>query len=95
MKIAVTVLNWNTKAYLRSFLPGLLNSCARLGKDAFGEPVAEVVVADSGSTDGSREVLEQEFPGVRTVLLDKDYGFTSEPSTFSIFRNADVQRANR
>lgn len=76
MKVAVTVLNWNTKDYLRSFLPGLLNSCARLGKDAFGEPVAEVVVADSGSTDGSREVLEQEFPGVRTVLLDKNYGFT-------------------
>ena len=29
------------------------------------------------------------------ALEDKDYGVTSEPSTFSIFRNADVQRANR
>lgn len=68
MKTAVVVLNWNTKDYLRTFIPGLLRSCKRAG--------AELIVADSGSTDGSREVLAQEFPQVRTLLLDKNYGFT-------------------
>ncbi len=68
MKTAVVVLNWNTKDYLRRFLPGLLHSCIAAG--------AELVVADSGSDDGSREVLAQEFPEVHTVLLDRNYGFT-------------------
>jgi GT2 family glycosyltransferase len=68
MKAAVVVLNWNTKDYLRSFLPGLLSSCKQAG--------AELVVADSGSTDGSVETLRDEFPQVRTVLLDDNYGFT-------------------
>ena len=68
MKTAVVVLNWNTKDYLRSFLPGLIGSCS--------QAEAEVVVADSGSTDGSVDVLREEFPEVRTVLLDKNYGFT-------------------
>ena len=68
MKAAVVVLNWNTKDYLRNFLPGLLSSCKQAG--------AELVVADSGSTDGSVETLRDEFPQVRTVLLDDNYGFS-------------------
>ena len=39
MKTAVVILNWNTKDYLRRFLPGLIASCE--GADA------EVIVADS------------------------------------------------
>ena len=68
MKTAVVVLNWNTKDYLRAFIPGLLHSCQQAG--------ADLMVADSGSTDGSREVLESEFPEVKTILLDGNYGFT-------------------
>ena len=76
MKTAVVVLNWNTKDYLRAFIPGLLRSCASLGKDPEGNPIADLIVADSGSTDGSREVLKNEFPEVQTILLDGNYGFT-------------------
>ena len=76
MRTAVVVLNWNTKDYLRAFLPSLVHSCARLGNNADGTAVADVIVADSGSTDGSREVLASEFPEVRTILLDQNYGFT-------------------
>lgn len=67
MKTAVVILNWNTKGYLRSFLPALIRSC---GEDA------EVVVADSASTDGSMEMMAEEFPSVKTVPLDDNYGFT-------------------
>lgn len=76
MKVAVVVLNWNTRDYLRAFIPGLLQSCARLGNNADGTPVARLIVADSGSTDGSREVLADEFTDVKTILLDRNYGFT-------------------
>ena len=68
MKTAVVILNWNTKDYLRKFLPGLIASTEGLD--------AEVIVADSASTDGSLDVLSREFPGIRQIPLDKNYGFT-------------------
>ena len=64
----MVILNWNTREYLRRFLPGLLRSCDGLD--------AEVIVADSASTDGSMEMMSSEFPSVRTVRLDSNYGFT-------------------
>lgn len=68
MKTAVVILNWNTKDFLRKFLPPLIRSCEGLD--------AEVIVADSASTDGSLEMLADEFPGVRQIALDSNYGFT-------------------
>ena len=68
MKTAVVILNWNTKGYLETFLPGLIASTE--GMDA------EVIVADSASTDGSMEMLERVFPQVRRIPLDRNYGFT-------------------
>ena len=67
MKTAVIILNWNTKDYLSRFLPGLVESTGSLG---------EVIVADSGSDDGSMEMMAETFPGVRTIPLGKNYGFT-------------------
>lgn len=68
MKAAVVILNWNTKDYLRRFLPGLIDSCRGLD--------SEVIVADSASTDGSMEMMQEEFPDVRCIRLDANYGFT-------------------
>lgn len=36
---------------------------------------AEIIVADNGSTDDSLQVLAKEFPSVKTIVLDKNYGF--------------------
>ena len=69
MKTAVVILNWNTEGFLREFLPGLLRSV----KSVEG---AEVIVADNASTDGSLKVMKEEFPGVRTIALEKNFGFT-------------------
>ena len=65
--VAVIILNWNGAALLRRYLPTVLEGTN-------GE-IADVIVADNGSSDNSREVLEQEFPQVKTLLLDKNYGF--------------------
>ena len=68
MRTAVVILNWNTREYLRRFLPPLIGSLEGLD--------AEVVVADNASDDGSRELLAEAFPGVRTIAFDRNYGFT-------------------
>ena len=74
MKVAIVILNWNTKDYLRRFLPPLIDSVAAFNADASNR--AEVIVADSASTDGSMSMMEEEFPSVRRIPLDKNYGFT-------------------
>lgn len=68
MRIAVVILNWNTADYLRRFLPALIESCGGLD--------AEVIVADNASSDGSAEVVAQEFPGTRLIRLEENFGFT-------------------
>ena len=67
MRTAVVILNWNTEAYLRAFLPALLKACPA---------DAGVIVADNGSWDGSLAMLGSEFPQVRTIALGENFGFT-------------------
>lgn len=68
MKTAVVILNWNTRDYLKRFLPAVLESVSGLD--------AEVIVADNASTDGSMELMEDLFPSVRRIVLNANYGFT-------------------
>ncbi len=68
MKTAVVILNWNGKGFLEKFLPGVTASTEGLD--------AEVVVADNGSTDGSVEYLQSTYPELKTILFDRNYGFT-------------------
>ena len=65
--VAVIILNWNGAELLRRYLPSVI-----AGTNA---EIADVIVADNGSTDQSREVLTQEFPQVQTMFFDKNYGF--------------------
>lgn len=66
-KTAVIILNWNGAALLREYLPSVV---------ANTNPVlADVIVADNGSTDDSLRVLADEFPQVTVLPFDKNYGF--------------------
>ena len=64
--VKIVILNWNGVAHLRRFLPSVV---------AATPAGVEVVVADNGSTDDSVGVLRGEFPSVRVVRLDRNYGF--------------------
>ena len=66
-KAAVVILNWNTEGFLRRFLPGLVASMPE---------GCEVIVADNASTDGSLRLMASQFPQVRVIALDRNYGFT-------------------
>lgn len=62
----IVILNWNGAEHLRRFLPSVVAAAPR---------DVEVVVADNGSTDDSVRILREEFPSVRVVRLDRNYGF--------------------
>jgi GT2 family glycosyltransferase len=64
--IAVVILNWNGREFLRKFLPSVL---------ANSEGVAEVIVADNASTDSSIEFLQDNFPEVRIITNRTNGGF--------------------
>jgi len=65
-KTAIVILNWNGAAMLKRFLPNVLE---------FSREDATVIVADNASTDDSVKTLREQFPDVRLVLSDKNYGF--------------------
>lgn len=66
--VAVVILNWNGEAYLKQFLPSVVEHSNVLG--------AEIWVADNGSTDGSIALINDKFKSVKVLQLDKNYGFT-------------------
>jgi len=66
-KAAVVILNWNGKNLLERFLPALL-----LHTPA---EVAEIIIADNGSTDDSESFLAAHYPQIRRISFDKNYGF--------------------
>lgn len=63
--MSIVILNWNGADMLRRFLPSVIEH----------SPEAEVVVADNASTDDSLKVLAEQFPGIRTIFFDRNYGF--------------------
>lgn len=65
-KVAVVILNWNGSAMLSRYLPDVVK---------FSRDDAEVWVVDNASTDDSMQLLNERFPTVRTMRLDKNYGF--------------------
>lgn len=67
MSTAIVILNWNGEKYLQQFLPVLIKNTTLEG--------VEIIVADNASTDSSLSVLKDEFPTIRTILFDKNYGF--------------------
>lgn len=79
---------------LRRYLPSVLQANSQVRP-----ATAEIYVADNGSTDDSLEVLAKEFPTVRTIVLDQNYGFAEGynraieqvDSEYVVLLNSDVE----
>jgi len=65
-KVAVVILNWNGSKMLSRFLPSVISH-------SLGE--ATVYVADNASTDDSLDLLRRSFPEVKTIVLERNWGF--------------------
>lgn len=89
-KVAVVILNWNGKHFLEQFLPNVVQHS---GSDA------AVYVIDNASTDDSVIFIQEHFPTVKCVVLDKNYGFATGynlglkeiDATYYILLNSDVE----
>ena len=65
LSFAVAILNWNGAAWLRQFLPAVIQHT----------PQAHIYVIDNASTDDSLTVMENEFPQVTLIKNKKNTGY--------------------
>src|SRR5476649_789406 len=89
-KVAIVILNWNGVKHLEQFLPSVLSSIW---------PNLDIIVGDNASTDNSVEFLKQNYPSVKIIKNDDNYGFTGGynkvlqqiDADYYILLNSDVE----
>lgn len=88
-KTAVVILNYNGAGMLRRFLPSVIEYSHE----------ASIYVADNGSSDESCDVVRNEFPAVKLIVLDHNYGFAEGynralaqvDEEYAVLLNSDVE----
>ena len=65
--IAVIILNWNGENLLREYLRSVVMDSRN--------DLADIIVADNGSTDNSIEFLKTNFPDVKIIEFKENYGY--------------------
>ena len=65
--VSVIIVNYNGKMLLKQCLPSLLQT---------DYPSYEIIVVDNGSSDGSIKFVKENFPTVKVIQLNKNYGYT-------------------
>ena len=90
-KVSVIILNWNGEQLLKQFLPSVVKYTP--------DDIADVVVADNGSTDKSLVLLKTQFPTVHIIELEKNFGFAdgynqaiaAVKTPYVVLLNSDVE----
>lgn len=90
-RVSVVIPNWNTRKFLGMCLTSL-------GQQTFRD--FEVVLVDSGSTDGSLAFMRENFPEVEVVALRENRGFAAavnagiaaSGSEFVVLLNNDTEQ---
>ncbi|MFC1736049.1 glycosyltransferase family 2 protein [Candidatus Hydrogenedentota bacterium] len=68
-EISVIIVNWNTEELLRK--------CLRSVENHVGTQERETLVIDNNSSDGSVEMIKNEFPGVNLIRNADNRGFAA------------------
>lgn len=87
IRSTIVIPNYNGMRYLEECLSSL------------SEEPAHIIVVDNGSSDGSRELVQENFPKVELKCLDQNYGFCravnigieSSETTYVILLNNDTK----
>jgi len=82
MLVSIIIPNWNGAAHL----PTCLDSLRRQTFHEF-----EIIVADNASADNSRSLLAAEYPEVKVIALDRNYGFTGACNAGLRAAKGDIQ----
>ena len=72
MKVSVVVVNWNVKELLQSCLASVLREAK-----SFPAEGVETLVVDNASSDGSTQMVREQFPQVRLVANAENRGFSA------------------
>lgn len=89
MQVAVAILNWNGKSWLEKFLSNVVEN----------SPEATIYVIDNASTDGSITYIQENFPSIGLIQLERNYGFAEGynrgleqiDEKYVVLLNSDVQ----
>jgi len=65
--ISIVIVSYNVREYLRNCLDSIIRHSSPLS--------VEIVVVDNRSEDGSVEMVRREFPSVKLIANDENYGF--------------------
>lgn len=87
IRSTIVIPNYNGISYIEKCLHSLA-----------GEP-ARIIVVDNGSTDGSREIIQEQFPGVELICMEQNTGFckavnlgmADSDTTYVILLNNDTE----
>lgn len=90
-KLAVIILNWNGLSLLKRFLPTAVKFTM--------DDMTDLIVADNGSTDGSLEWLQTNFPALEIISFRHNHGFAAGYNKaieqtryqFTVLLNSDVE----
>jgi GT2 family glycosyltransferase len=90
-KASIVILNWNGIQYIRQFLP-LVIEHSKI-------PDIEIVLVDNCSTDNSIQFVKTDFPDIKIIQLEQNYGFAQGynkslkqlDSEYYIILNSDVE----
>lgn len=80
MTVAIAILNWNGKNWLKKFLPSVI----KYSQDA------EIFVIDNASTDDSIQYLKSHFPQVKIIQNKSNSGFAAGYNEGLKSINADI-----
>src|SRR5437762_13630132 len=72
--VSVVIPNWNGRDLLEKYLPSVIEALA-------DSPESEIIVVDNGSQDGSAQFLDEHFPQVRILSLERNLGFGGGSNT--------------
>lgn len=65
--ISIVIVNYNVRKYLRNCLESIFRHSSPL--------MVEIIVVDNHSEDGSVEMVRREFPSVKLIANQENYGF--------------------
>ncbi len=80
IKASVIIPSWNGLEYLKICLPSIKKQLTE---------VVEVIIVDNGSTDRSVSYIKENFPKIKYIKLNKNFGFSKAKEEWILSLDAD------